>query len=66
MEFDPEERNRLYDRFQEILYEEQPYTFLYAPSAVTSWDRRFAGVRWYPGVGTRLNEWWVPKTRQKH
>ncbi|HJO25464.1 MAG: ABC transporter substrate-binding protein [Myxococcota bacterium] len=66
VEFDPEERNRLYNRFQEILYAEQPYTFLYAPSAVTAWDRRFAGVRWYPGVGTRFNEWWVPKTRQKH
>ncbi|MEE2678148.1 MAG: ABC transporter substrate-binding protein [Myxococcota bacterium] len=66
VEFDPEQRNRLYDRFQEILYEEQPYTFLYAPSAVTAWDRRFAGVRWYPGIGTRLNEWWVPKDRQRH
>lgn len=29
---DPKVRNKLYDRVQEILYEEQPVIFLYAPS----------------------------------
>jgi peptide/nickel transport system substrate-binding protein len=66
VEFDAAERKRLYDRFQEILYDEQPYTFLYTPQAITAWDRRFQGVRWYPGRGTDLHEWWVPLARQKY
>jgi peptide/nickel transport system substrate-binding protein len=60
LEFDPAVRKKLYDRFQEILYEEQPYTFLYTPNSITTWDRRFHGVTWYPGLGTDQNEWWVP------
>jgi peptide/nickel transport system substrate-binding protein len=66
IEFDPAHRKRLYDRFQEILYEEQPYTFLYAPKGVTAWDRRFRGVRWYPVLGTEYNEWWVPRPLQRY
>jgi peptide/nickel transport system substrate-binding protein len=66
VEFDEDRRKELYDRLQEILYEEQPYTFLYEPSWVAVWNRRFAGVRWYPGLGTELAEWWVPEARQKY
>ena len=66
VEFDEARRKELYDRFQEILYEEQPYTFLYEPSWVAVWDRRFAGVRWYPGLGTEFSEWWVPEAERKY
>ncbi|MCE2390276.1 MAG: hypothetical protein J4G09_02200 [Proteobacteria bacterium] len=66
VEFDPAERKRLYDRLQEILYAEQPYTFLYTPKTIEAWDRRFEGVRWIPGVGSDLHEWWVPVSRQRH
>ena len=48
--FDADERKQLYARFQEILYDEQPYTFLFAPAAVTVWDRRFHGVTWYDAM----------------
>lgn len=64
--FDADRRKQLYDRFQEIIYEEQPYTFLFAPAAVSVWDRRFSGVVWYEGLGTVRNEWWVPLDRQKY
>ena len=64
--FDADRRKQLYGRLQEILYQEQPYTFLFAPSAVSVWDRRFAGVRWYPGLGTDFGEWWVPVSRRKY
>jgi peptide/nickel transport system substrate-binding protein len=64
--FDAERRKELYDRFQEIVYDEQPYSFLFAPASVSVWDRRFAGVRWYPGLGTERGEWWVPEARQKY
>lgn len=33
-ESDPSARIQLYHRFQQIIYEEQPYTFLYAPKRV--------------------------------
>jgi peptide/nickel transport system substrate-binding protein len=66
VEFDAERRKRLYDRFQEILHEDQPYTFLFMQKAITAWDRRFHGVRWYPSGGTDLHEWWVPVEQQKY
>jgi peptide/nickel transport system substrate-binding protein len=64
--FDAERRKQLYGRLQEILYEEQPYTFLFAASIVSVWDRRFEGVRWYPGLSTDFGEWWVPESRHKY
>jgi peptide/nickel transport system substrate-binding protein len=66
VEFDPAGRKVLYDRFQEILYEEQPYTFLFMQKAITAWDRRFQGVHWYPSGSTELLEWWVPTRLQKY
>lgn len=66
VEFDAQKRKELYDRFQEIVYEEQPYTFLFAPASVSTWDRRFSGVTWYPGAGTKLNEWWVPGPQRRY
>ncbi len=66
LEFDPAKRKVMYDRLQEILYQEQPYTFLYMPKAVTAWDRRFRDVRWYASGGTDQREWWVPAPVQKY
>ncbi len=66
VEFDPARRKQLYDRFQEILYEHQPYTFLFMQKAITAWDRRFHGVTWYPSGSTDLHEWWVALDRQKY
>jgi peptide/nickel transport system substrate-binding protein len=64
--FDPDRRKQLYDRFQEILYQEQPYTFLFMQQAITAWDRRFHGVTWYPSASTDLREWWVPADMQRY
>ncbi len=66
LEFNAAKRKLLYDRFQEILYDEQPYTFLYTSESITAWDRRFRGVTWYPGLGSDLSEWWVPPAVQRH
>ncbi len=65
-EFDPAKRKEMMNRFQEILYEEQPYTFLFMGKAITAWDRRFSGVTWYPSGNTDLGEWWVPVDQQKY
>jgi peptide/nickel transport system substrate-binding protein len=66
VEFDPEKRKQMYDRFQEILYHEQPYAFLFMGKAISTWDRRFRGVNWYPSGGTDMGEWWVPAAQQKY
>ena len=66
VEFDAAKRKVLYDRVQEILYDEQPYTFVYAPQSIYAYDRRFRGVTWYPSGRTDQGEWWVPVAAQKY
>ncbi len=65
-EFDPERRRELYDRLQEIIYEEQPYSFLFSRKIVTAYNRRFHGVRWYRTGDTDHHEWWVPEPLRKY
>jgi peptide/nickel transport system substrate-binding protein len=65
-EFDPAKRKVMYDRVQEILYDEQPYTFVLAPKALYAYDKRFHGITWYPTGGSDTNEWWVPGPLQKY
>ncbi|MDA0747571.1 MAG: ABC transporter substrate-binding protein [bacterium] len=57
-EFDPDKRIAMYKRFQEILHEEQPYTFLWKSRNATAYSRRFENVNWYPG-GIDTQEWFV-------
>ena len=64
-EFDMERRIALYQRFQEILHEEQPYTFLWKPRTAQAYSRRFSGVTWYP-PGVRLQDWWVAREVQMY
>jgi peptide/nickel transport system substrate-binding protein len=64
-EFDAKKRVDLYREFQEILNNEQPYTFLFARKSVSAVQRRFRGVEVYP-AGLRPQEWWVPRAAQKY
>ena len=66
IEFDAAMRKEMYDRVQEILYDEQPYTWVYAPKSLAAYDRRFQGVNWYPTGSTIETEWWVPVANQKY
>lgn len=64
--FDQKERKRYYDRIQEIMAEEQPYTFLYVPDALPIIHARFRGVKPAPlGIGYNFIKWYVPKEEQK-
>ena len=65
-EFDKEKRIKMYDRLQEIIHEEAPYAFLFMQKAVTAYDQRFRGVRWFPTGGTNNGEWWVPIADQRY
>jgi peptide/nickel transport system substrate-binding protein len=64
---DPAERKKYYDRFQEILAEEQPYTFLYVPDALPVVASRFQGIEPAPaGITYNFIRWYVPKEAQKY
>jgi peptide/nickel transport system substrate-binding protein len=65
--FDQERRKEIYDRFQEILAEEQPYTFLYVGEALPAVAKRFRGIEPAPaGIRYNFEEWYVPKPEQKY
>ncbi|MBF0273603.1 MAG: peptide-binding protein [Nitrospinae bacterium] len=60
--FDHEERRKYYDRFQEILAEEQPYTFLYVPESLPIVHGRFKGIDPGPaGIAYNFDKWYVDR-----
>lgn len=65
--FDYQQRKEYYDRFQVILAEEQPYTFLYVSEALPAVHRRFRGVEPAPaGIRYNFQHWFVPGAEQKY
>ncbi len=65
--FDQKERKKAYFKFQEILAEEQPYTFLYVPDALPVVSSRFHGIKPAPlGIGYNFIKWYVPKNLQRY
>lgn len=64
--FDREARTKMCHRFHEILYDEQPYTFLFTPKALLGVNKRVHNVVVYPLFRSRpLLEWFVPAELQK-
>jgi peptide/nickel transport system substrate-binding protein len=64
--FAQKERKKCYDRIQEILAEEQPYTFLFVPDALPIIHARFHGIDPAPaGINYNFIKWYVPKGEQK-
>ncbi|MBM3249725.1 MAG: peptide-binding protein [Candidatus Omnitrophica bacterium] len=65
--FDVEKRKACYQRIHEILYEEQPYMFIYVPDGLSVLHSRFKGIRLAPiGIGYNFIDWWVPLAEQKY
>jgi peptide/nickel transport system substrate-binding protein len=64
-EFDPEIRKKMYVRLQEIIHEEQPYTFLFTLKELVAISKRFQNIVVYP-MGLAELYWWVPKDQQKY
>jgi peptide/nickel transport system substrate-binding protein len=60
MIFDKQERADMYHRLHAIIYDEQPYAFLYSGPALVARDKRFENVTVYP-VGLDFLEWKVSK-----
>lgn len=64
---DQEVRAALYRKFQEVLDRDQPYCFLYVPSALMAVQARFRGVEpAQAGIMYNFDKWWVPKDLQKY
>lgn len=65
--FDQERRKAIYSRFQEILAEEQPYTFLYVPEALPVVHARIHGIEPSPlGISYNFYRWYAPKELQRY
>jgi len=63
--FDIRKRKACYYRMQEIIADEQPYTFLYVPAALPAVSARFRGIEPAPaGIGHNVIKWYVPKKEQ--
>ncbi|QER41831.1 peptide-binding protein [Thermodesulfobacterium sp. TA1] len=64
---DKKRRKKIYAKIQEILAEDQPYTFLYIPMSLEAISVRIQEVKTSAiGIGYNLEEWWVPKEKQKY
>jgi len=67
MEFDAEKRKQIYWKWQEIVHDEQPYTFLLIPKEPMAYQKRFQNVTWLPvNPGYDLTQWFVPLALQKY
>nr|WP_320051018.1 peptide-binding protein [uncultured Desulfuromonas sp.] len=65
--FDQAQRKQIYDEFQQILAEEQPYTFLFVPDSLPVVARRFHGIEEAPsGIMHNFIRWYVPEALQKY
>lgn len=65
VEFDDAARALMYNRFHEIVHEEQPYTFLFTPKTLLAVDRRVHGITMYP-YGPDALEWYVPQDLHRY
>lgn len=65
LEFDEQKRIEMYHRFSRMLYEDQPYTFLFRTKDLVAVAKRFHGVKAYK-FGLDSREWWVPAELQRY
>ncbi|MDY0190490.1 MAG: peptide-binding protein [Desulfuromonas sp.] len=64
---DQQQRKIIYDEFQQILAEDQPYTFLFVPDSLPVVAKRFRGIKEAPsGIMHNFIRWYVPTAEQKY
>ena len=65
--FAHDERQRIYQEVHRLLYEDQPYTFLYVADSLPIVSSRFENVIPTPiGIGYNFIDWYAPRERQKY
>jgi len=66
-EFDYEKRKELYKQAQQIINEDQPYTFLVSEQQTGAYHNRFQNVEFFaPRPCYNPGWWWVPEQAQKY
>lgn len=66
-EVDENKRVDIVKKWQQVIYDDQAYTFLWSPNARYVYDTRFKNTRFYAKRNSPLlNEWWVPISSQKY
>jgi len=66
-EFDREKRKKIYNRIHELIYNDQPYLFLYNPDSLPIVSSRFKGIKAAPaGISYNFIKWYVPKNLQRY
>jgi len=67
VEFDDAKRLELLKKWQEIVYEDQPVTFLWNTTSRYTFSDRYRNTRWYAYPSSPLlNEWWTSKEMQRY
>jgi peptide/nickel transport system substrate-binding protein len=67
LEFDNDKRKEIYKRWQELMQDEQPATYLFYVQDPAAYSKRFQNVKWLPlRPCYDLTSWWVPAELQKY
>ncbi|MEO8663855.1 MAG: ABC transporter substrate-binding protein [Ignavibacteria bacterium] len=66
-EFDDTKRMEILKKWQQIIYDDQPTTFLWSEPSRYLYSDRFKNTRWYAYPDSPLlNEWWTPAGAQRY
>lgn len=66
-EFDDQKRIEILNKWQEIIFKDQPVTFMWSEPSRYLYSNRFRNARWYAYPDSPLlNEWWTPVTAQRY
>jgi peptide/nickel transport system substrate-binding protein len=67
VEFDDAKRKEIYFKWQELIHDQQPYTFLMYSVQPVAYQKRLQNVHFLPvQPGYDLTQWFVPKSKQKY
>lgn len=65
--FDETQRVELLKKWQKVIYDDQPTTFLWSEPSRYLYSDRFKNTRWYAYPDSPLlNEWWTPTANQRY
>jgi len=69
-EFDPQARAKIYQEIHKLIYEDQPYTWIYNHPILSAINKRIRGLQFSPrgifNFDPSFEGWWVPVGQAKH